>query len=226
MNTTPAHLRTTFRLLRQYGACTSGYKKLAQHIRDQHGTSPEDYGMDRPIAIATILESNGQADAFWSLRATQEPSDQFTRLLACDFAEHVLPIFEARRPNDQRPRKAIEVARRFARGQADRDELIAARKGAAAADAAAAAAAYAAYAAAAAADAADADAAAAAYAAYAAAAYAAYAAAAYAANAAAARLNERQWQLHHFKAALAAESERCASALSERSAAGNEVAAA
>ena len=189
MNTTPAHLRTTFRLLRQYGACTSGYKKLAQHIRDQHGTSPEDYGMDRPIAIATILESNGQADAFWSLRATQEPSDQFTRLLACDFAEHVLPIFEARRPNDQRPRKAIEVARRFARGQADRDELIAARKGAAAADAAAAAAAYAAY-------------------------------------AAAARLNERQWQLHHFKAALAAESERCASALSERSAAGNEVAAA
>jgi len=200
MNTTPAHLRTTFRLLRQYGACTSGYKKLAQHIRDQHGTSPEDYGMDRPIAIATILESNGQADAFWSLRATQEPSDQFTRLLACDFAEHVLPIFEARRPNDQRPRKAIEVARRFARGQADRDELIAARKGAAAADAA--------------------------YAAYAAAAYAAYAAAAYAAYAAAARLNERQWQLHHFKAALAAESERCASALSERSAAGNEVAAA
>jgi len=197
MNTTPAHLRTTFRLLRQYGACTSGYKKLAQHIRDQHGTSPEDYGMDRPIAIATILESNGQADAFWSLRATQEPSDQFTRLLACDFAEHVLPIFEARRPNDQRPRKAIEVARRFARGQADRDELIAARKGAAAA-----------------------------YAAYAAAAYAAYAAAAYAAYAAAARLNERQWQLHHFKAALAAESERCASALSERSAAGNEVAAA
>ena len=134
MQTAPANLCTTFRLLRTYGACTSGYAKLARHIRDQHGTTPEDYGMDRPIAIATILESNGMADALWSLRATQEPSDRFTRLLACDFAEHVLPIFEAKRPDDLRPRQAIEVSRRFARVQADRDELIAAY---AAADAAA-----------------------------------------------------------------------------------------
>ena len=30
------------------------------------------------------------------------------RHLACDFAEHVLPIFEAKYPNDDRPRRAIE----------------------------------------------------------------------------------------------------------------------
>jgi hypothetical protein len=31
--------------------------------------------------------------------------------LVCDFAEHVLPIFEAKYPDDDRPRKAIEAAR-------------------------------------------------------------------------------------------------------------------
>jgi len=39
------------------------------------------------------------------------------RLFAADCAEHVLPLFERRYPNDDRPRKAIEVARKFARGE-------------------------------------------------------------------------------------------------------------
>ena len=104
-------------------------------------TDPDGYGLDSSIPILTILESNGHMDAIWSLRATREPSDQFTRLLACDFAEHVLPIFEKRHPNDKRPRHAIEVSRLFACGKADRDQLIAARKGADAAAAAEAAAA-------------------------------------------------------------------------------------
>jgi hypothetical protein len=49
------------------------------------------------------------------------------RLLTCDFAEHVLPIFEEQHPNDKRPREAIAVARRFANGEATRAELAAAR---------------------------------------------------------------------------------------------------
>lgn len=60
------------------------------------------------------------------------------RLFACDCAEHVLPVFESQRPDDDRPRTAIEVARLFARGEATADELAAA--GDAAADAAGAAA--------------------------------------------------------------------------------------
>ena len=32
-------------------------------------------------------------------------------LLACDFAESVLPIFEKKYPEDNRPRRAIEVKR-------------------------------------------------------------------------------------------------------------------
>jgi hypothetical protein len=39
------------------------------------------------------------------------------RLFAADCAEHVLPIFEARYPDDTRPRKAVEAARQFARGE-------------------------------------------------------------------------------------------------------------
>ena len=62
-----------------------------------------------------ILESLG------SLDETQ------LRLLACACAEHVLPIFEAQAPDDSRPRRAIETARRFAAGAASLEALHAAR---------------------------------------------------------------------------------------------------
>lgn len=43
-------------------------------------------------------------------------SPQQRRLFACDCAEHVLPLFERFQPLDNRPRKAIEVARHYALG--------------------------------------------------------------------------------------------------------------
>jgi hypothetical protein len=46
--------------------------------------------------------------------------------LACDFAEHVLPLWEAHRPNDLRPRKSIVARRRWVRGEADLEEWQAA----------------------------------------------------------------------------------------------------
>jgi hypothetical protein len=48
------------------------------------------------------------------------------RLLACDIAESVLGIFEAEYPRDMRPRECIEVARRFAVGEATDEERVAA----------------------------------------------------------------------------------------------------
>lgn len=65
-------------------------------------------------------------------------NERTARLFVADCAEHVLPLFEARNPKDARPRQAIEVARRFANGEATREKLAAA--GAAAWDAAGAAA--------------------------------------------------------------------------------------
>lgn len=53
---------------------------------------------------------------------------------AADCAEHVLPLFEQHRPEDDRPRKAIEAARAFAR---DEIRVGVARKAALAAHAAA-----------------------------------------------------------------------------------------
>jgi hypothetical protein len=53
--------------------------------------------------------------------------DRKLRLFACDCAERVLPIFEKDYPNDNRPRRAIEVARLFADGKATDEERNAAR---------------------------------------------------------------------------------------------------
>src|SRR5665213_4221455 len=51
------------------------------------------------------------------------PDQVKLRLWACDCAERVLPIFERAFPNDGRPRVAVDVARRYAMGEATRKEL-------------------------------------------------------------------------------------------------------
>lgn len=72
-------------------------------------------------------------------------NERTARLFAAACAEDVLPIWEAQHPDDDRSRQSIAVARRFAEGEASRDELAAAWAAAwAAAGAAARAAAWAA----------------------------------------------------------------------------------
>ena len=46
-----------------------------------------------------------------------EATDRNLRLFAADCAEDVLPLFLKVRPNDDRPRLAIEAARQFANGE-------------------------------------------------------------------------------------------------------------
>ena len=53
-------------------------------------------------------------------------TEQEQRLIAADFAERVLPLFEAEYPDDDRPRKAIEAARAFVRGEITKEQLDAA----------------------------------------------------------------------------------------------------
>jgi len=152
-------LTTTLNQLKLKGACgqavgcNRGYDKLSQFL------GPE-YGKTTPINILTILESNGFDDAVWCLRAALEPSESVKRLIAADFAETVLHIFESNRPGDSRPRQAIQAARDFANGLITAEQMETARYAYAAAADAYAADAYAAdadaYAAYAAYDAADA----------------------------------------------------------------------
>ena len=125
---------TTFKQLRNMGACQNRYQFLAKQLG-----GIKKYGKCTPISLLQILDINGLDDCLLSLRTVEATPEfeRFSRLLACDFAEHVLPLFESKFPGDLRPRHAIETSRRYANGDATDDELADAR--AAVADARAAA---------------------------------------------------------------------------------------
>ena len=53
-------------------------------------------------------------------------NEKTARLFACDCAEHVLPLFETKYPDDKQPRRTIEMARKYAYGKATKKELAAA----------------------------------------------------------------------------------------------------
>jgi len=117
----PVMPTTSFRLLHDAGACKERYRFLAKALGGIKA-----YGRDTPITLLQILDINGLDDALWAIPACDD-AEKFSRLLACDYAEHVLHIYEAEFPDDDRPRKAIAVSRRYARGEATDAELSAAR---------------------------------------------------------------------------------------------------
>jgi hypothetical protein len=109
----------TLNAIRAHGPCEDGWRKLLAHLGK---TKPD----DEPLPLLTILDSNGVDDALWCLRALPPEYGPACRLLACEYAETVLPIFESEHPDDKRPRAAIETARRHARGEATDTELASA----------------------------------------------------------------------------------------------------
>jgi hypothetical protein len=155
-------ITTTF--LKEKNACS---EELQYVIRNNF------IGLDRIDFLKKLMGHDKYQWANWLIvRTMTKPQYVAYAIFA---AEQVIDIFEKKYPDDKRPRKAIDAAKKWLKNRTDEN--------AAAADAAAAA--YAAYAAYAADDAAAYAAAYAAYAADAAAAYAAYAADAAAAYAAA-----------------------------------------
>jgi hypothetical protein len=123
-------MQTTLNKIKEHSPCEDGWKKLLNHLNKTQSD-------DEPLELRTILESNGLNDTIWAFRAV-EGKDKEIRLFAADCAELVLPIYEKRYPNDDRPHKAIQEARNYANGLISAEELAAAR--AAAWDAASAAA--------------------------------------------------------------------------------------
>lgn len=111
-------MTTTLNKLRAHGPCASGWKKLLAHL----GKTQAD---DEPLKLSTILEANGIRDAVWALRSLNDV-DKELRLFACDCAESVLHLFEGVYPKDNRPRNAIETARKYAQETATKEELDAA----------------------------------------------------------------------------------------------------
>ena len=115
-------LTTTFRKLRKASACEERYKFLRAALK-----GVKDY---EPINLLTILSTNGLNDALWALAATVEDCEKTARLMAADFAEDALQFWNAKYPDDDRPRAAIHAAREFAYDRITREQMLAARSAA------------------------------------------------------------------------------------------------
>ena len=114
-------LVTSLYRLRKHNACSGRYNLLVEKLGSEWGDKDE-------INLLDILEHNGTSDCLWALCATVKhpESDRVMRLMAADFAEAVLPIFEKKYPDDKRPRLAIKAARDFANGKITAQERAAA----------------------------------------------------------------------------------------------------
>ncbi len=104
---------TTLNKIRAQVPCADGWEKLLRHL----GKTGAD---DEPLDLATILDSNGLADAIWCMRAMPE-HDSTWRLYAVWCARHVVHLM-----TDPRSIAALDVAERHACGQATDQELDAA----------------------------------------------------------------------------------------------------
>ena len=127
-------MKTTLNKIREHRPCTSGWEKLLYYL----GKTKAD---DEPLSLLTILDSNGIDDAIWCLRSVAG-RDREIRLFAVWCARQVQHLLK-----DQRSLDALDVAERYANGEATEAELKDAWTAASAAEAAwaAASAAWAAY---------------------------------------------------------------------------------
>ena len=112
-------LHTTLKLLKRYQACEPSFTQF----RAQVGDVPD----NQLIPLTRVLELRGLEETLWAFCAVpkteQRDRDRISRLLACDYAERVLPLYETQFPGDTRSRDCIAVSRRFAVGEATKGEL-------------------------------------------------------------------------------------------------------
>ena len=106
-------LFTTLNKIRECGPCTDGWQKLLSHLNK---TSAD----DEPLPFSVIVESNGLDDALWAMRSAPE-YDREWRLFAVWCARQVQHLMKDKRSID-----ALDVAARFANGEATHEELSAA----------------------------------------------------------------------------------------------------
>ena len=104
---------TTLNQIRAKSPCSEGWTKLLAHL----GKTKAD---DEPLSIVTVLDSNGLDDALWCLRAVAG-RDKEIRLYAVWCARQVQHLM-----TDPRSINALDVAERFANGNATGEELSAA----------------------------------------------------------------------------------------------------
>ena len=104
---------TTLNKIRAHSPCGEGWAKLLRHL----GKTQAD---DEPLALGTILDSNGLDDALWCLRAVDGHQREM-RLYAVWCARQVQHLMA-----DPRSLAALDVAERYANGEATAEDLQAA----------------------------------------------------------------------------------------------------
>ena len=107
-------IHTTLNRIRKHSPCQSGWERLLRHL----GKTTAD---DEPLPLLTILNSNGLDDCLWCLRSVPE-HDREWRLFSVWCARQVQHLM-----TDKRSLDALDVAEKFANGQATNEELAAAR---------------------------------------------------------------------------------------------------
>lgn len=113
-------ITTTLNAIRAQQPCADGWEKLLHRLGK---TAPD----DDPLPLVTVLESNGIDDALWCLR-TVAGYDKEKRLFTVWCVRQVQHL-----ATDPRSIAALDVAERFAYGEATQEELEAARAAARAA---------------------------------------------------------------------------------------------
>lgn len=111
---------TTLNKIREQGPCIDGWEQLLSSL----GKTKAD---DEPLSLLTVLDSNGLDDTLWCFRAV-DGFDKEKRLFAVWCARQVQHLM-----TDSRSLAALDVAERFAFGDATLAELAAAEDAAQAA---------------------------------------------------------------------------------------------
>jgi len=106
-------MKTTLNKIKFYSPCQDRYKKLLTYL----GKTEAD---DEPLDFSAILESNGLHDCIWCFRGAPEYDNEW-RLFAIWCARQVAHLML-----DSRNITALEVAEKFAMGNASNYELVAA----------------------------------------------------------------------------------------------------
>ena len=103
-------MKTTLKKIKAHQPCKEGWEKLLKYLRKTKSD-------DEPLSLLTILDSNGLDDALWCMRAI-DGRDKEIRLYAVWCARQVQHLTK-----DPRSLAALDVAERYANGEATEEEL-------------------------------------------------------------------------------------------------------
>lgn len=125
---TKQKLTTTLERLRDAGMRFAAYNRLVRSLQGKKFTSKDEarksyikYNHNEEINLLSILESNGADYCLFALQATVQDCSRTARLISVACARKVQHLM-----TDQRSIAALDVAERFANGDATKQELAAA----------------------------------------------------------------------------------------------------